>query len=151
VREGSYRFAIIILLVSGIVTTIHIITSRVLRGASMPNDARLYMTILTLIVFLLFRIPRLMNALEINKVGDTSNKGPGMGATAIITGIVTLTVQIWAGPTHTFNEINFADVWHEQLSIVGWGLILIGIALITRSLFYVQISSRQNQTATGTR
>ena len=80
---------------------------------------------------------------------DSSNQGPGMGATAIITGIVTLTVQIWAGPTHTFTEINFADVWHEQLSVVGWGMILIGITLITRSMFDVQISSRQKQTAPG--
>jgi len=45
-------------------------------------------------------------------------------------GICTLTVHIWAGPTHTFGGFNFADVWHVQLLIAGWGMVLGGTGVI---------------------
>jgi hypothetical protein len=33
------------------------------------------------------------------------------------------------GPTHTIGGVNYADIWHDQLQLMGWLLILVGLAL----------------------
>ncbi len=136
-KDGAYRAALWILVVGAVVTTIHIIISRALRGSSMPNDARLYMNLLTLVVFLLFQIPGVKAALKLDQPSGGSSGG-GLGAAAIIMGIATLTVHLWAGPTHTINGVNYADVWHTQLLALGWGAICLGFGLILRSLVKLQ-------------
>ena len=55
--KHAYRAAIIALLLGTIINAIHMFASRALRGASMPVDGVLYTNVLTLLVFLLFRIP----------------------------------------------------------------------------------------------
>jgi hypothetical protein len=133
-KPGGYRTAIWILAVGAVVTTVHIVISRALRGSSMPNDARLYMNLLALVVFLLFQIPGVKAALALDENSAGPTGGAGLGAAAIIMGIVTLTVHIWAGPTHTINGVNYADVWHTQLLVVGWGVVILGLGLITKSM-----------------
>jgi hypothetical protein len=34
------------------------------------------------------------------------------------------------GPTHTIDGVNYADVWHVQLQVVGWFLFAIGVAAL---------------------
>ena len=56
-RSPNAYGATIISLVAGIlIGLIHMIVSRSLRGSSMPVDAVVYTAVLTLIIFLLFRI-----------------------------------------------------------------------------------------------
>jgi hypothetical protein len=31
---------------------------------------------------------------------------------------------LWVGTTHTWEGVNFADVWHTQLAVLGWGLVV---------------------------
>ena len=143
-RDGSYRRVMIFLIIGAVVTTLHILISRVLRGSSMPNDARLYMNLLTLAVFLLFQIPGVKETLALDQASGSSGGGSGLGAAAIVMGFTTLTVHIWAGPTHTIGGINFADVWHTQLLVIGWGMILLGIGLILRSVARLQFTSRRD-------
>ena len=56
-RQGAYKAALFALVLGLIVGVIHMITSRNLRGSSMPVDGIVYITVLTLIIFLVFRIP----------------------------------------------------------------------------------------------
>ncbi len=56
-RKGAYKSALIALVLGLVVGVIHILTSRALRGSSMPVDAVVYITVLTLVIFLIFRIP----------------------------------------------------------------------------------------------
>lgn len=132
-RKGSYNQVVLSLVLVSIPTVVQIIASRSLRGASMPNDARLYITILTLLIFLLLRIPGLYQ-----KVGFEGQVQGGMGSAAggmaaISMGLLALSVQHWAGPTHTWGGINYADVWHTQISLIGWLLVAGGILLLGRS------------------
>ena len=144
-KPGAYRTAMWILVVGAAVTTVHIVISRALRGSSMPNDARLYMNLLALVVFLLFQIPGVKTALALDESSAGPTGGAGLGAAAIIMGIATLTVQIWGGANHTINGINFADVWHTQLLVVGWGAIILGLGLITRSMLRLPTLIRQDR------
>lgn len=127
-KPNAYRTAIITLVAGVVIGGIHIATSRALRGKSMPVDGVVYTTLLTLIVFLIFRIPSLWN--QFNGSNDDDTSGLGAGVAMIVSGILVLTVQYWAGPTHMISGINYADVWHTALAIVGWAATLSGAALL---------------------
>jgi hypothetical protein len=130
-KPHAYRNALIVLLTGLLIGGLHMATSRALRGSSMPKDFIVYATGLTLIVFLLFRIPGIWKRTNLDG-HDDSAAGLGAGAALIVGGIATLTVQFWAGPTHVINGINYADVWHTQLTLLGWLAVLLGGAVLGR-------------------
>jgi hypothetical protein len=126
--KNAYRNALIALIAGVIVGGIHIIASRILRGGSMPVDMVVYITVFTLIVFLLFRIPAIWQGVNFEKPAgeDQSNKN----AVAFIlasTGFLTLTIQFLMAPTHTIGSINYADAWHLTLSLIGAALLISGV------------------------
>ena len=130
-KPSSYRAAITALVMGIVVGVIHILASRALRGKSMPVDAVVYTTTLTLAVFLLFRIPGIWQGVDYTN--DSSNDKTGKLSAAItllVTGILTLTVQYWAGPTHTWGGTNWAAVFLTMSIMLGFGQILGGIALL---------------------
>ncbi|MFZ1401198.1 MAG: hypothetical protein WAS33_30120 [Candidatus Promineifilaceae bacterium] len=128
-KANAYRHALIVLLAGLLIGGLHMATSRSLRGSSMPKDFIVYATGLTLVVFLLFRIPGIWKRLNLDGHDDPVT-GLGAGAALIVGGIATLTVQLWAGPTHIINGINYADVWHTPLTILGGLAVLLGSAVL---------------------
>ena len=130
-RQNSYRAAILALVLGTFVGVIHMLVSRALRGKSMPVDGVVYTTILTLIVFLLFRIPKIWQGVDYG-ADNTSDKTGRMAAaiTLLITGILTLTVQYWAGPTHTWGGTNWAAAFLVTSMMLGAGQVLGGAALL---------------------
>ncbi len=127
---SSYRDTIISLAAGVVVGFIHIYTSRALRGASMPVDMVTYTAVVTLIVFLLFRIPGIWSGVDFTR-GKTSGKTTG-GAAAIVVGIVCLVIPALAGPSHTWAlGINWAAAFNTTLIPLGVLLILggFGVAL----------------------
>jgi hypothetical protein len=125
---NAYRYSIIALVAGVIVGVIHMLVSRSLRGSSMPVDAVVYTTAITLIIFLCLRIPGVWEKVDWSR---TQNKETdrSSGVAAIVCGILCLSIQIWMGPTHTFGGVNYADAFHAAMNMVGWGLILAGILL----------------------
>lgn len=128
-RANAYRYTLATLLAGLAVGAVHMIVSRALRGKSMPVDAVVYTTLITLAVFLLFRLPGLRQMTDYSKTGSAS--GTGGGLAAIMAGAALLTVQYWAGPSHTWGGVNYADVWHSAFLLAGWGLVLAGCLVIT--------------------
>jgi hypothetical protein len=131
-KEGAEKSALIALVSGVIVGGIHMITSRSLRGSSMPVDGVVYTTVLTLIIFLLFKLPG-VKAMDLytKDAGVESDRSGGL--TAIVIGGLVLSVQSWAGPTHLMNGVNYADAFHNALLLVGAGFILLGLGFITRT------------------
>jgi len=146
-KPNSYRASITALVLGIAVGVIHMLVSRALRGKSMPVDGVVYTTILTLTVFLLFRIPKIWQG--VNFTSGKSNDDAGRQAVAttlIVTGILTLTVQYWAGPTHTWDGTNWADAWHLSMWILGSGLVLGGFS----TAFWGKLARRKNILAHNT-
>ena len=146
-KPNSYRFTIIALVLGIVVGTIHIFVSRSLRGSSMPVDGVVYTTVLTLIVFLMFRIPKIWQG--VNFTSGESNDDAGRlaaASTLIVTGILTLTVQYWAGPAHTWDGTNWADAWHLSMWMLGSGLALGGVL----TAFWGRLTLRKNTLANST-
>ncbi len=123
-RPGAYRQALLAILACLILAAIQMTASRLLRGKSQPNDMRVYISLMALIVFLIFRLPGVWRQTGFGQPGGDAN-GVAAGLALFLAGVLVLTVPQWAGPTHTFNSgINYADVWHTQLT--GLGVLLVG-------------------------
>ena len=132
-QAQGYRAALIALVSGLVIGVLHVATSRALRGSSMPKDFIVYATSLTLLVFLLFGLPGVRR--RINLTGEDNHTGGlGVGAAFIVAGITTLTVGLWAGPTHTMNGVNYANVWSTQMSLLGTTLIAAGLTVWIRPL-----------------
>ena len=50
--------------------------------------------------------------------------------TAIVAGMLFLSVQMWAGPTHIFDGVNLADHFHTQMMVGGGILLVVGLGLL---------------------
>jgi len=130
-KPNSYRSTVIVLALGIVIGVIHMLVPRNLRGNSMPVDEVVYTTVLTLIIFLLFRIPKIWQGVYYTS-GNSNDKTGNLSAaiTLLVTGILTLTVQYWAGPTHTWDGTNWAAAFLVTSTMLGLGQILGGVALL---------------------
>ena len=127
--DKAYNEAVYVLLAGAVIGLMHIMVSRSLRGKSMPVDAVVYTTVLTLVIFLLFKIPALWQGVDFAKAKAEKNR-PAGGTAAIILGLVTLTIQNTMGSTHTWDGVNYADAFNASMTRIGIMLLLLGSALL---------------------
>lgn len=132
-KEKSYRDAVIILVAGVVVGVIHIFVSRSLRGKSMPVDQVVYLTALTLIVFLIFRIPSVWQRVDFTR-GSARSNGPAGGAAAILLGLLVLGIHRLMAPTHTWGGVNYAAEFNVSLMVFGLASVIFGLALTLRQL-----------------
>jgi len=134
-RENAEKSALLTLVLGIIIGGIHMMTSRALRGSSMPVDGVVYITVLTLVILLIFRLPKVrdLGLYQTETKDDLSVAG---GLTAIVSGILACSVHLWAGPTHIIAGVNYADAFHNTMMFSGAGLLLTGIGLITRAVLF---------------
>jgi hypothetical protein len=136
--KNAYRYAMIALVIGTAINAIHVLASRALRGGSMPVDAVLYTNVMTMVIFLLFRIPGIWQGVDYEKPASEKKSGKQAAAIALVaTGLLTLTIQFMMAPTHTIGGINYADVWHIGLTLIGLALILGGVATAVYTEFTV--------------
>ncbi len=129
-KPNAYRDTIISLIAGIVMGVIHMVVSRSLRGSSMPVDAVVYTAVLTLIVFLIFKIPAIWAKVDYSQAPKGDNEAAG-GAAAIVSGLLAFTIQYLMASTHTMNGgINYGNAFHTSMTLVGWGLVLGGISLI---------------------
>ncbi len=129
--ERNHLYAVLILLLSLATAGVKMYFSNKVRGSVAPTNIRFDVTVAVLIYFLILRIPGLWEKVRRQaQPGDDGNAG--LAAAAIIAGALALTVQYWAGPVHVIRGVNYADIWHTQLFILGWTLILGGACWLAR-------------------
>jgi len=134
----SYLTSIQALVAGVVLGGLHIYMSRLLRGKSMPVDAVVYTTVLTLAVFLIFRIPGIWQAVNFDKGSRNGNTG-GLAAaiTLILVGISVLALPFMMAGTHTFvaGGINWAATWSLPLNLIGCLLIVDGLGWLALFLW----------------
>jgi len=128
-QQGAYKAALTALVLGLVVGVIHVITSRSLRGSSMPADGIVYITVLTLVIFLIFRIPAIWSGVDYSNAPRKEGKKSG-GAAAIITGALCLTIQFFMAPTHTWDGVNYSDAFHTTMTVVGSLLMITGVLMV---------------------
>ena len=138
-QKNAYRYTLIALILGLVVGGIHMVVSRNLRGSSMPVDAVVYTTLLTLFIFSIFRIPPIWQGVNFDRTTSGKPSSRNMAAFAISAmGLLTLTIQFLMAPTHTLNGINYADVWHASLLIIGSAMILSGVGMVVFNKISIQ-------------
>ncbi len=145
-RRNAYRYSLIALLLGTGLNLIHVIASRLLRGGSMPVDAVLYTNLLTLVIFLLFRLPFLWQGVNYEKPQGEKETGKHAAAISLAaTGLLTLTIQYLMAPTHTIGGVNWADAWHTALTVIGAALLLSGLltALYTERRWVFRLAAER--------
>lgn len=141
-RTNGYRYALIALVSAILVGVVHMLVSRSLRGgSSMPVDGVVYTTALTLIIFLVLRIPGVWQRVDFSKSRPAENQPTG-GAAAIVTGLLSLTIQYWVAPSHTVAGTNYGAAFLLTTSGIGLGLILFGMSL----LIHTQLGTTPSRT-----
>lgn len=128
-KPNAYRSTLIVLILGLIVGATHIITSRMLRGDSMPVDPIVYVSALTLVIFMLFRLPGVWSGVDFAYGKGKDNQKAG-GAAAILLGAITLTIQIMMRSTHTMGGVNFADAFNLSMMILSTGFLLLGFGIL---------------------
>jgi len=128
----AYRDTLLTLLAGIIIGAIHIATSRMLRGKSQPVDMVVYTTVLTLAVFLVFRIPAIWQGVNFARGKGKDNQAAG-GAAAIVLGLLILTIQYTMGATHTWNGVNYADAFNTMMTVSGAACLAIGLGILPNS------------------
>jgi hypothetical protein len=126
-RQNAYQQVLIFLLVGLIASGVQYYYSLTLRGSTAPNNIRLYLTGLALIVFLLIRLPGIWQRTGFGGEMVSGGNLNGAGGVALfLCGLLAITTPAWAAPTHVIDGSNTAYVLFWPLLITGACLILLG-------------------------
>lgn len=130
-RRGAYRLALIALGGGVVIGVVHMLVSRALRGKSMPVDVVVYITLLTLAVFLVLGGRKWRGMFEPQGTPPTDSGGPLLAAlTLIIGGVLTLNLPHLMAATHTWNGINWAASFPALTLGMGLGQIGMGFSML---------------------
>jgi hypothetical protein len=126
-QKNAYTQALIFLVIGLAASGIQFYYSATLRGSTAPNNIRLYLTGLTLLVLLLLRLPGIWSRLGFDRgAAGSGSARPAGGAALFVCGLVTMTTPVWAAPTHIIDQFNTAAVLLWPLIIGGALLMLLG-------------------------
>ncbi|MEA3337682.1 MAG: hypothetical protein U9R25_17430 [Chloroflexota bacterium] len=145
-EKNGWNMAVIALLLSLATAGTKMYFSNMARGSVAPTNIRFYFSLFVLVYFLVMRIPPLWEKVGFEDQGrpDEDLSGLAGGTTAIVAGLLTLTVHLWAGPTHTVNGVNYVEYLHTELMIAGSVMVVAGLIALTLDLW--NIIDPQNRT-----
>lgn len=127
-HRGAYNAVLAFLVVGLLASAVQYYYSFTLRdGSTAPNNMRLYLTVLTLALFLLLKLPGVWQRTGFG--GSPSAGGAGGlagGVSLFLTGLITITTPLWAGPTHMVDDVNTVGVLLWPLLVGGAALMLCG-------------------------
>lgn len=133
-QPKSYQRAVIILVIGTVLGAIQVFTSLQLRGKAVPANMKLYINLLTLVLFLILGAPGLRLKVGWDKNPDSDEGAIAGGTAAILAGILALTVFLWAGPSHTYMGTNWVYQFEGLLVSSGVLLLIGGISLIGKAI-----------------
>jgi hypothetical protein len=130
--EKAFRNALILLLVGTAVGAVHYFASLAIRGKAAPANVKFYLNVLTLLYFLLLKLPGIRKRVDFGRSAGDGVGRTAAGLTAIIVGLVVVTTNLWVGGSHIYEGANWTHVLSEFLA--GSGLALIGMGVLAFKL-----------------
>lgn len=127
--EKVYRNTLIVLIIGTLLGGTQYFASLALRGKAVPANMKFYINLVTLILFLVLKLPGVREKVDFSKGGGDSGKTAG-GVAAILAGVVTLTTFYWVGPSHTYMGANWVEVLDISLILLGSSLFLLGLGTV---------------------
>lgn len=119
-------------LIAGLgVAGVHTVASQLIRGASAPANMRVVLTAVALLAFLAASWSGAFDPREeTSDEPEAAPAAPAAGAAMVAASLAFLSIQHLMRATHTIAGLNFADVWHTELLIVGVAGLVVGTCLI---------------------
>lgn len=152
-KPHAYRDVLVMLAISALAAGVQTFVSHALRGKGAPQNMRFYLTLFTLAIMLLFRLPPLWKAIGGFRRVDPRDFATPAGLAAFAGGLVALTTPLWASPTHIGPDgANWLDVLWMPLLAGGAALAVSGVALVwwnSRKSIDPAAMSREAIPATG--
>jgi hypothetical protein len=150
-KRGAFLNSLIFLVVGMLSSGVQYYISLTVRGSTAPNSMRLYLTIFTLVVFLIFRIPGIWQKTGFEgKTGGSGLPGKPAGLAMFLCGMVVLSTPIWGASTHVFNEYiagyNTVNDLLVPLMVAG-SLLVLGSAALFFEVDLRKIAARLAQKA----
>lgn len=130
--EKAYRDALIVLGIGAVINIIHVIASISLRGKATPADVVMGINLVTLLVVIYLGTPGMRAKVGFDRAAGASEKAAAGGMAAIVSGLITLTTPLWAGPTHMFDGVNWVNLLIAPLMLAGGALLAIGALAFLR-------------------
>ena len=131
-RATAYRNALIVLVIGTLLGAVQFYASMTLRGSATPANMKFFINALTLLFFLLLKLPGLRDRVDFTNPGDAETQATTSGLTAVVTGLFVLTTSIWAGPSHSIIGENWVLVLQGQLVAMGILLTIVGVRSLLR-------------------
>lgn len=136
-KQKSYKRALIILIIGTVLGATHMIASLLLRGKAIPANMKLYANLLTLIIFIILRLPGIWKKVNFYNSGDSGEDSLSGGLAAFLSGVLTLSVFFWAGPSHTYMGVNWVELFDKVILGIGCLLTIGGLGLLAHWLSLV--------------
>lgn len=132
-RRGTpkaYALSLVFLIAGLAPAAIQMYFSATLRdGATAPNNVRVYITAITLLLFLLIRLPGVWEKVGFGGSAGSGGKA-GSAAAFILSGLLTLTTPLWVQASHMVEGYNTANELLAPLLAIGACLTVIGAAIL---------------------
>ena len=136
-KKNAFRNALSVLVIGTILAGIQFYYSLQLFGKATPANVKFFSNVVTLILFLIYLFPGIRERVSFSKNNGGTDKNTAGGLAAIVVGILLLTTPVWAGPSHSFQGVNWVNLLQTELNISGILLTGVGIALLMRVIIGV--------------
>ena len=133
-RENGFRNALIVLVIGTVLAGIQYYYSLQLFGRAAPANMKFYFNLIALILFLIFLIPGVRERVNFSMSEGSMDINTSGGLAAITMGVILLATPLWAGPSHTYQGVNWVHLLQVELNISGILLTGAGVALLARVL-----------------
>ncbi len=134
-KVNAFKITLWLLVAGTILGAVHMFASLALRGAAVPANVKLYVNLITLILFIILTLPGVKKFVDFSKPSGASSGATAGGLTAIVAGLIMLTTVVWAAPTHTYQGENWVNVIYVPLMSIGTLLTLFGFGLLGCALW----------------
>jgi hypothetical protein len=131
-RVNGFRNALIVLVIGTILAGIQYYFSLQLFGKAAPANMKFYFNIIALVLFLIFLIPGVRERVNFSMSEGSMDMNTAGGLAAIVMGVILLTTPVWAGPSHTYQGVNWVHLLQSELIISGIILTGAGVAFLAR-------------------
>lgn len=125
-KPRIHRDAIILLAAGTVVGAVQVVASLILRGKAVPANMKLYANGVTLILFLLLRLPGIRKRVNFSSEKNQPARNLASGLMAIICGGLVFSTSIWVGASHVYQGMNWVGVLRVPLFISGAALLIFG-------------------------
>jgi hypothetical protein len=133
--KDAFKWTLIILSIGTVLSATQYFGSLAIRGAAAPANVKFYTNVFTLLFFLIIRYTKLGAGLDFEKENSKTDNTMAGGLAAFISGMIVLSVFVWAGPSHTHMGESWVEIYTMPIIYAGILLLGSGVTLILRSIY----------------